>query len=158
MLNGNRVPKRRKGRLYYSTHNLQSINARECRETMGILLWVEKTLIAVKLHNKCCITGRVIADWSMADGTCIHCHRLLKCGRRSTRTGSRTHCSDICTREQYIRFRVLFVHRNLLLDEEEEDSTSISVFLVNECRCQIICHHHPIAILQVSMRGWSKEE
>lgn len=42
---------RRKGRLYYSTHNLQSMNARECRETMGILLWVEKTLIAVKLHT-----------------------------------------------------------------------------------------------------------
>lgn len=56
------------------------------------------------------------------------------------------------TMEQYIRFRVLFVHRNLLLDEEEEDSTSISVFLVNECRCQIICHHHPIAIAGVDAR------
>lgn len=54
---------------------------------------------------------------------------------------------------QYIRFRVLFVHRNLLLDEEEEeDSTSISVFLVNECRSQIISHHHPIAIAGVDAR------
>lgn len=143
------MPKRSKGRLYYSTHNLQSINARECRETMGILLWVEKTLIAVKLHNKCCITGRVIADWSMAGGTCIRCHRLLWEEEHQNRIANTLFQY---TREQYIRFRVLFVHRNLLLDEEEEDSTSISVFLVNECRCQIICHHHPIAIAGVDAR------
>lgn len=85
------------------------MNARECRETMGILLWVEKTLIAVKLHNKCCITARVIADWSIEGGTCIHCHRQV---------WEEEHENSIAnTLFQYIRFRVLFVHRNLLLDE-----------------------------------------